>query len=156
MKPSFFNKIPSVVLWLCTTTTLILSIWFYIAFINQSVDAESPQISALIFLPFLLLIVIICAGLVFSLFHYIRIWKENPKKAVRSIVIIIACGLLLTITCTSGSGNPLPLTGYKGNENTYFWLKITDMWLYSIYILLSLGLLTLIGGIVWSYFKKSD
>jgi hypothetical protein len=63
-------------------------------------------------------------------------------------------GLLLFITYTVGDGNPLSIAGYEGNENTYIWLKLTDMWIYSIYILLALALIALLGGILWSYFKK--
>lgn len=141
-------------LWLCTLITLILSIGFYSAYFANTLDADSPQISALLYWLFILFIVSVSTGLVFSFFYYIRYWKNNPKKAWRSIVILSLWAILLLSTWLLGDGNPLPLIGYKGSENTYVWLKITDMWLYAIYIMTGLGFLALIGGILWSYFKK--
>jgi len=154
MKRSVFTKVSTGVLWLCMLITLTLSIWFYSIYFSQSVDTESAEISALLSWLSFLFIITVCTGLGFSFFYSIRQWKENPKKMGRFVAITIAWGLLLLITWAFGNGNPLLLVGYKGNDNTYFWLKITDMWLYSIYILLGLGFLALFGGIIWSYFKK--
>ena len=36
-----------------------------------------------------------------------------------------------------GSEKALVIPGYDGAENVPFWLKITDMFLYSIYIMLA-------------------
>jgi hypothetical protein len=151
-----FNKISTGVFWLCTLITLVLFICFYRVYFAQTLDVDSPEISVLLSWIFFLLVITFCTGLIFFLFYYIRKWKENPKKARRSIAVVIALQHLLMITWMCGSGNPLPLIGYKGSENTYVWLKLTDMWLYSIYILLGLGFLALFGGIVWSYFKKGS
>jgi heme/copper-type cytochrome/quinol oxidase subunit 2 len=156
MKRSVFHTVPNVVLWFCTLITLGLSVWFYCVHINQPEDADSPEVSALLYWIFFLFTITVFTGLIFSIVYYVRRWKENPKKVLRTVLYAVACGLLLLITWVSGSGNPLPLAGYKGNDNTYFWLKITDMWLYSIYVLLGVCLLALIGGIIWSYFKKAD
>ena len=156
MKPSVFNRISTAVLWFCTAVTLVLSIWLYLAYSNQSIDVESPEISALLSWLFFLLIITLFTGLIFSFFHYIRLWKENPGNAGRFLIVLSVFGLLLLINWVLGNGEPLPLIGYKGNENTYLWLKITDMWLYTLYILLGVGLLALFGGIIWSYFKKVD
>ena len=156
MKPSVFNRISTAVLWFCIAVTLVLPIGLYLAYSNRDIDVESSEISALLSWLFFLLIITLFTGLIFSFFHYIRLWKENPKTAGRFLIVLSAWGLLLLINWALGSGNPLRLIGYKGNENTFLWLKITDMWLYTIYILLGLGLLALFGGIIWSYFKKVD
>ena len=156
MNVSVFNKISTVVLWVCMLITLVLSVRFFYVSFTQSVNSESTEISVLLSWIFSLLFLTFCCGMVFSFIHFIRQWKENPTKARRSITVIFIWSLLLFITWLSGSGNPLPLIGYKGNENTFLWLKLTDMWLYSIYILLALGFFALFGGIIWSYFKKGD
>jgi len=156
MKRSIITKIPTGVLLFCMLITVALSVWFFSVYINQSSGGESPEISALLSWIFFLLIITLCAGLIFSLFNYIHIWKENPKKALRFVAVISVCGLLLLINWLLGSGNPLPIVGYKGSENTYLWLKLTDMLLYTIYVLLSVGIIALLAGIVWSYFKKPN
>ncbi|MCL1934572.1 MAG: hypothetical protein FWF53_12260 [Candidatus Azobacteroides sp.] len=156
MKRSSFHRISTGVLWLCTLISLILAVWFYSVCFTQTPDpdTESTEISALLYWLFILFIITVCTGLIFSFFYFIRRWHENPKKIRRSAAVAPAGGFLLLIAWVSGNGNPLPLVGYKGNENTYLWLKLTDMWLYSIYILLGLAFFALLGGIIWSYFKK--
>ena len=156
MKNSVYSKLPVVALWICSFVTLFISVWFLIAYFNQPEGGESTEISAILFWILILFIITVSTGLVFLIIYYIRQWKENPRKVLTFLSISFTCGLLLTIAFILGNGNPLNLTGYQGSENTYIWLKITDMWLYTIYFLLGLGFLALIGGIIWSYFKKLD
>ena len=153
--PLALNKISTVALWLCMLITLVLSIgFFWVYFTQQTIGRESAEVSALLSWLFSLLILTVSTGLIFSLFSFIRQWKNNPRKVKRSLIIMFIWGLLLLIAWILGNGNPLPLIGYKGNENTYFWLKLIDMWLYSIYTLMGIGFIALFGGIIWSYFKK--
>jgi hypothetical protein len=49
-----------------------------------------------------------------------------------------------------GSDEPLTIPGYSGTDNVPFWLKITDMFLYSIYILFAGTVL----AIIFSSIKK--
>jgi len=154
MKPSVFNRISSGVFLACMFVTIILFLRFFYVSFTRFVDEDSTEISALLYWIFFLLIITFSTGIVFSFYYYIRQWKEKPGKVRYVIAIVVAWGLLLLITWLLGNGNPLPLPGYKGTENTYLWLKLTDMWLYSIYILLGVGFFALVGGIIWSYFKK--
>ena len=156
MKRSIITKIPAVVLLLCMLITIVLAVWFYNVYISEPVDNGNPEISAILYWIYILLFITFTTGFIFSLINSIRKWKDNSKTILRSIIDFLAWGLLLLITWLLGSGKPLPIIGYKGDENTYFWLKITDMWLYSIYILLGLGIIALFAGIIWSYFKKID
>ena len=49
---------------------------------------------------------------------------------------------VVVISWTMGSEEPLVIPGYSGTENVPFWLKLTDMFLYSIYILSKIEALT--------------
>ena len=72
--------------------------------------------------------------------------------------IFIGIGFLLLLLAGAyvlGSGRPLPMPNYSGDANTFVWLKVIDMWLYTIYILLGLVIVALVGGIIWNYFKKN-
>ena len=75
--------------------------------------------------------------------------KNYTLIGVGILIVILACTFLL------GNGHPLPIPGYEGDANTTVWLKVIDMWLYTIYILLGLVIMVLVGGIIWSYFKKN-
>ncbi|GHT12120.1 hypothetical protein FACS189426_15000 [Bacteroidia bacterium] len=147
------NKISTIVLWVCMLITLGLSVWFYWAYSANPEDIEN-ETSLLIDWLFIVLIVTTLASLFFFIYYFFRQWKKAPKKIWQPTIGIVSICLLFFITYTAGNGTPLSISGYKGNENTYIWLKLTDMWIYSIYILLVLALIALLGGIVWSYLKK--
>jgi hypothetical protein len=59
--------------------------------------------------------------------------------------------VLLGVTYTIGDGTPLNMIGYDGTENVPFWLKITDMFLYTIYFMIALMLVLML---VFSIRKK--
>ncbi|MDR3339903.1 MAG: hypothetical protein LBT25_07430 [Candidatus Symbiothrix sp.] len=152
---SFFssNKISTVILWGCMLVTLGLFAWFYLAYAVDSEDIEKETSSLLVWL-FIIAFITILATFLFSVWYFIRQWKKSPKKVWQSTVAFISIGFLFAISYLLGNGNPLNIPGYKGNENTFIWLKLTDMWLYSIYILLALAFIFLLGSILWSYLKK--
>ena len=104
----------------------------------MSVDSEMwqpAQTDALIYLTYALLAVAVIATLVGVLFQFGSALKDNP-------VVVIAW--------TMGSDEPLTIPGYSGTDNVPFWLKITDMFLYSIYILFAGTVL----AIIFSSIKK--
>ena len=96
-----------------------------------SVDAEMWQpahTDALIYLMYILFFVAIIATVVGVLFQFGAV----------------------VISWTMGSEEPLVIPGYSGTENVPFWLKLTDMFLYSIYILFAGTVL----AIIFSSIKK--
>jgi cytochrome b561 len=133
--------------------TIGLFLWFYWAYMATD-DADIIQTSAIIHWSFILLIITVFAVLLFSILYFAGQRKKKKGKIWQSAIGIVALALLLFITYATGNGNPLPLPGYTGDENTPFWLKLTDMWIYSIYILLALNFIFLLGGILWSHLKK--
>ena len=54
----------------------------------------------------------------------------------------------MVVAWSMGSDKPLNIPGYDGADNVPFWLKVTDMFLYTIYFLLGATLVAMIlGGI---------
>jgi hypothetical protein len=147
------SKISTIVLWVCMLVTLGLSAWFYSVY---AIDPEAIDnvTSSLLAWLFVILILTIFATLFFSVYYFVRQWKKAPEKIWQSTIAIVSLALLFILAYSLGNGNVLDIAGYKGNENTYTWLKLTDMWLYSIYALLGLAFISLLGGILWSYLKK--
>jgi hypothetical protein len=133
--------------------TIGLSVWFYWSYAIDP-DALDREISSLLIWLYGVMIVTISATLLFSVYYFFKQWKKMPKKLWQSATSIVMLGFLFTGAYFLGNGDSLNIVGYKGNENTYIWLKLTDMWLYSIYVLLALAFISLLGGILWSYFKK--
>ena len=119
----------------------------------MSVDSEMwqpAQTDALIYLTYALLAVAVIATLVGVLFQFGSALKDNPGAALKSLIGLIVLIVVVVIAWTMGSDEPLTIPGDSGTDNVPFWLKITDMFLYSIYILFAGTVL----AIIFSSIKK--
>ena len=74
--------------------------------------------------------------------------KENPVAAMKSLIGVILLIAVLVIAWAAGSSEELLIPGYDGSDNVPYWLKITDMFLYSIYFLLVATVVAMIGSSV--------
>lgn len=103
---------------------------------------------------YLLLGVTTLSTFLFSIRFFLKSAQSDPKRSIRAVgyTFIIIC--LLGSCYLLGSGDVLNIPNYRGMGNSYEWLKITDMWIYSIYVLLSLVIVSILVGIIWSYIKK--
>ncbi len=74
--------------------------------------------------------------------------KDNPKAALKSFMGLILLAVLLIITYNMGSDETMMLGGGVTYDNKFL-LKLTDMFLYSTYVLLIVAaigtLLNLLG-----------
>lgn len=70
--------------------------------------------------------------------------KENPVSALKSLGGVILLAIVLIVAWTLGSDEALVIQGYEGTENVPFWLKLTDMFLYSLYFLMGAAVVAMI------------
>ncbi|HOV71054.1 MAG TPA: hypothetical protein PLO31_02480 [Dysgonamonadaceae bacterium] len=98
----------------------------------------------LLYWVYALLAISILVLLAFAISDFISSWKARPKSAFRSLLVVLAFAAMLIITFALGSGKPLNIVGYTGSENVPIILKFTDMWLFSMYIMLVLNILALL------------
>ncbi|WP_321478394.1 hypothetical protein [uncultured Bacteroides sp.] len=91
---------------------------------------------ALLYLVYALFGLAIVVTIVAFLFQFGTALKDNPKNALKSLFGLILLVAVLVIAWSSGSEEPLNIPGYSGTDNVSFWLKLTDMFLYTIYFLL--------------------
>ena len=113
----------------------------------MSVDSEMwqpAQTDALIYLMYGLFGLAVIATLAAFLFQFGTALKDNPGKALKSLIGVIILVVVVIVAWVMGSGEPLNIPGYDGSDNVPFWLKITDMFLYTIYILLAATVLSMI------------
>ncbi len=137
-------------------TIVVMAVFFFggQAPEEQRLVADQSQpifTDLLMYWMYILLIVTIVAWLLFAIVGFAKNMKDNPKKGFGSLVGVLALGGLLLVTYLIGSGELLTIPGYTGGDNTPGMLKMTDMWLYSCYVLL---LVTILSIIVVPIFKK--
>lgn len=154
MKAGKPHTISTVILWICMLITCGLFVWFYAGYIRDPEEMDMRSTDWMV--NWMLLIALLSTGalLLFTLLHFIRMRREGRKKRFRQLLWLIFLGVLAGASWLLGSGKPLDLPGYQGSENTFFWLKLTDMWLYSAYILLVATFVALLAGIIVSYLKR--
>lgn len=77
--------------------------------------------------------------------QFLHRWAASPREALRPLAGVGLLALLLGVAWLCGSGLPLDMPGYDGGENTPFWLRLADMFLYAVYVLLAVAVALLVG-----------
>ena len=111
---------------------------------------QPAQTDALLYLMYALFGIAVVATVAAFLFQFGTALKDNPGNALKSLIGVIVLVAVVVIAWAMGSDEPLNIPGYDGTDNVPFWLKITDMFLYSIYILFGATVL----AIIFSSIKK--
>jgi hypothetical protein len=130
-------------------------VFFYIEIINDPDNSETIGIGFILNWLYIIFILTLSVACIFSFMRFFIKWKRKPKSLLQPLIMGGILILLLIGAYGFGKEDPFLIAGYEGVENSSFWLKLTDMWLYAIYVLLALTIIVLFGGIVWSYFKRT-
>ncbi len=110
-------------------------------------DMSNPaNTDALLYLMYGLFGIAVVVTVVAFVFQFGTALKDNPMGAIKSLVGIILLVAVLVISWVMGSDETLVLPGYDGSENVPFWLKLTDMFLYTIYFLLAATVVAILGS----------
>lgn len=133
---------------------IVLGIFFFGG--NAQGDAVIPgvdpemwqpaQTDSLLYLMYALFGLSVAATVVAAVFQFGSALKDSPAKAVKSLLGLVLLVVVLVIAWSIGDGTPLVIRGYDGTDNVSFWLKLTDMFLYSIYILLFVTIVAIIAS----------
>lgn len=144
-------------LWTTIAITLVvLGLFFFGGQVPEGqklvADMSQPQFTdILLYWMYALLAITIGVLLLFAIFGFFKGLKESPKKALGGLFVLLALVALLVITYIMGDGTLLNIPGYDGPDNNPTTLKMTDMWLYSMYIMLAA---TVLAIFVTPLFKK--
>lgn len=107
---------------------------------------QPKQTDMLLYLVYLLLGLTVVITLLTSLVQFAIKLKDNPKEALKSLAGLIILVIVLIVAWSMGSDQALVIPGYDGTDNVPFWLKLTDMFLYTFYILFGVAILAVIGS----------
>ena len=107
---------------------------------------QPAQTDALLYLMYVLFGVAIAATVLGAIFQFGAALKDNPANAIKSLLGLVLLVVVLVVAWSMGDGTTLQIPGYSGTDNVPFWLKLTDMFLYSIYILLFVTIVAIIAS----------
>lgn len=108
----------------------------------------------LIYWTYALGILSVVTVLFFVVKDFIAELAASPSAALKKIAGPIALVVLLLVTYAIGDTTPLKLNEEAQRFNAPFWLKFSDMWIYSVYVLLFLTIVAAIVGAVKSALNR--
>ena len=104
-------------------------------------DMSQPVFTdIMLYWAYILLAVTVVALILFAIFGFFKNLKTSPKSALGGLLVLVAIVAILGISYALGSGELLNIPGYDGSDNNPATLKMTDMWIYSMYLMLSLSI----------------
>jgi hypothetical protein len=140
-------------LYVCFALILVVLGMFYFVGYNNPVGEynEPAHTETLIYLMYAMFGICVAVTLVGAIAQFGAALKDNPMSAVKSLLGIVLLVVVLVVSYGMGSDATI-MTG-DGLYTDTFWLKITDMLIYSIYFLFgvaAIGTIVNLSGI----FKK--
>ncbi|NLZ94396.1 MAG: hypothetical protein GX921_01045 [Bacteroidales bacterium] len=107
----------------------------------ELVGLDEPNFTnGLLYWIYILLGITVFSVFAFSIVGFVSNFIHNRKRAINSLLTLIVFAILLVIAYSIGDGTPLNILGYEGADNVSARLKMTDMWIYTIYILMALSI----------------
>lgn len=123
---------------------VVLGIYYLGGVIDPAAEMVEPVYTGLLLnWIYAVFAVTIFSMVVFAIWNIGSLIQHDAKSAIMPIGVIAVSVAIFVIAYSIGDGTPLNLVGYDGTDNTEFWLKLTDMWLFTTYILIGLILVSL-------------
>ena len=148
-------KVSYYVFYVCIALILVVLGMFFGVGYNETNAAglvEPANTPALMYLMYGMFAVTVIATLIGAIAQFGGALKDNPKGAVKSLLGLILLVVLLIVTYNIGSSETVVL-GDRSEYSDVTMLKVSDMLLYSTYVLFgiaAIGTLINLSGI----FKK--
>lgn len=150
------RKISSAVLLIIAIITVIVAALFIFGgAVDPTAAKPEPRFTDLMFYSvYVVFAITVLAMICFAIAGFVGKFKSNPKGALMGLGAIVLLAVLLIVTYAVGSTETLALSADSQKYNTDFYLKFSDMWLYSIYVLLCITILALLWGAVRNAISK--
>jgi len=151
------RKISSWILWAVAAISIVFFGLFYFGgVVDPSAEKIEPvYTSQLLYWGYTIFGLAIAALICFGVFQFVLSMMSSPKKALASLSVIVVFLALLGVFYAMGNDTPLPnINTDSAQYNVPFWLKMTDMWLYTMYTLGVLCILTTLAGSLKGIIKK--
>lgn len=151
MKPNTVNRLSTITLWVSMLLSVAVFAWFYYALLIDKGSLDNPQTNLLLYWLYGIALVATAVTAAFAVARLVRRGRSNPQRIVRPLLLTLLLALLLIGGYLISSPEAI-----AGLDASAFWLRITDMWIYAIFLLLGITFLAAIAGIVWSYLKHAN
>ena len=155
------QKVSGTVLYVMLAITLVILGMFFFGgetpldqrLVADTAMEEPAQTDALIYWMYILFGIAVIITIAAAIYQFVTGFIDSPMTAIKSLLGLILIIVVLVISWAMGSDQALVMPGYDGAENVPFWLKLTDMFLYTIYIMMGAMILLIFGFGIAKKFK---
>ena len=155
------KKLPQISLIVFGALSIIVSVLFFVGlgdatFISPNTFEEMTDSSfSDLFLgwAYVLFAITVCMVIIFSVIGFCKNFKDEPKKAIRTLIVLVVLVAVFVISWLCGSSEELKIIGYDGTDNVGFWAQFSDMIIFTAYTLVAATVVALIGSIIYSKSK---
>ena len=155
------QKVSGTVLYVMLAITLVILGMFFFGgetpldqrLVADTAMEEPAHTDALIYWMYILFGIAVIITIAAAIYQFVTGFIDSPMTTITSLLGLILIIVVLVISWAMGSDQPLVMPGYDGAENVPFWLKLTDMFLYTIYIMMGAMILLIFGFGIAKKFK---
>lgn len=142
------EKITSIVMYVLLAIDAVLII---LGFINK--DNAPLEDGSFVDIAIIWTIVIAGIGILCALVSEAANAASDPKSLVKGAIAIVGVVVILGVFWALGDDTPLQLVGYEGDENQGAWLKVSDMGIFTVYLTLAAGVISIVVSEVYNLFR---
>jgi len=155
------KKLPQISLIVFGLLSIIVSVLFFVGlgketFISPNTFEEMTDSSfsdLFIKWAYVLFAITACLVIVFSIINFAKNFKDAPKKAIRTLLVLVVLVAIFVVSWALGSADELRIVGYDGDQNVGFWAQFSDMIIYTAYTLVFATVIALVGSVIYSKVK---
>lgn len=155
------KKLPQISLIIFGFLSIIASVLFFLGLGNATFTSpntfeemtDSTFSDLFLGWAYVLFAITVCLVLIFSIIGFAKNFKDAPKKAIRTLIVLVVLVAVFVISWSCGSSDELKIVGYDGTDNVGFWAQFSDMIIYTAYTLVVCTVVALIGSIIYSKVK---
>lgn len=154
----FLNLLPKLSLWLLAAISVVITIVFFVGGGNEvEINGETwnaPTYTDLfINWAYVLGAIAIVLTLGFAIVSFVKTFINEPKKAIKTLVILVVFAAIFFISWSLGSEEKLDIIGYEGTDNQGVMARFSDMCIYTAYILFAGTILSMLITFIVSKLK---
>ncbi|MBO8440276.1 MAG: hypothetical protein IAC51_06450 [bacterium] len=151
----FVKIFPKILMWVLFGLSLIVVGLFFLGGSHSEIingeELNAPDYTnTLIVWCYILSAIAISVTIVVTLIRFVMNFKDDPKKGLKSLAIIVSLIVVILISWNLGSPEKVEIIGYEGTANEGVMAQFSDMCLYVMYILCAGTVLAMFGSALYS------
>ena len=147
------GRITKVLLWVMFAIAIIFIVFYFVNLEMIDAGIDTMWASRMLKYSYVLTFIAAAVAILAALVNFVLTLISDPKKAIKSIVMIGALGGIILIANIMASSEVIDMPNYDGEDNVPGTLKAVGTALYTMYFLFGLAILATLGSAVAKVFK---